>query len=176
MQPLTLAQRAERIKLLVLDIDGVLTDGRVIYDIDGREVKVFDIKDGHGLKLLMRAGVEVVCLSGRASAANRVRAAELGITELKEGVKVKLPVFQELVAARGLTPAQAAYMGDDLIDLPPMRAAGLALAPADAVAEVRALAHWVARRPGGRGAVRQACELILKAQGSWEQVTARYYQ
>jgi 3-deoxy-D-manno-octulosonate 8-phosphate phosphatase (KDO 8-P phosphatase) len=120
--------------------------------------------------------VEVVLLSGRASAANRVRAAELGITELKEGVKVKLPVFQELVAARGLKPEQAAYMGDDLIDLPPLRASGLGLAPADAVAEVKAAAHWVARRPGGRGAVRQACELILKAQGSWEQVTARYHQ
>jgi 3-deoxy-D-manno-octulosonate 8-phosphate phosphatase (KDO 8-P phosphatase) len=124
----------------------------------------------------MRAGVEVALLSGRASAANRVRAAELGITELKEGVKVKLPVFLELLQARGPQPEQAAYMGDDLIDLPPMAAAGLALAPADAVAEARAAAHWVARRPGGRGAVRLACELILRAQGSWEQVTARYHQ
>lgn len=175
MAALTVAQRAARVKLLVLDVDGVLTDGRVIYDVEGRETKVFDIKDGHGLKLLMRAGVEVVLLSGRASQANRVRTAELGIGEIKEGVQIKLPVFTELLEARGLQPDQAAYMGDDLIDLPPLRLAGLALAPADAVAEVRAAAHWVSRRPGGRGAVRQACEFILRAQGSWETLTARYY-
>ncbi len=176
MAGLTAAQRAARVKTVVLDVDGVLTDGRVIYDVDGREIKVFDIKDGHGLKLLMRAGVEVVLLSGRSSAANRLRATELGIGELKESVKVKLPVFKDLLAARGIGPEQAAYMGDDLIDLPPMRLAGLALAPADAVAEVRAAAHWVSARPGGRGAVRQACELILRARGAWETVTARYHQ
>ncbi len=175
MSQLSVMQRAARVELLILDIDGVLTDGRVIYDAEGRELKVFDIKDGHGIKLLMRAGVEVALLSGRASKANQVRAAELGITRFHEGVKVKLPVFQELVSALGLRAEQAAFMGDDLIDLPPMRAAGLALAPADCVPEVGQAAHWVAGRPGGRGAVRQACELILRARGAWQEVTARYY-
>ncbi len=171
----TLEERAAGIKLLILDIDGVLTDGRVIYDQDGREIKFFDIKDGHGLKLLQRAGFGIVWLSGRQSRVNRVRAQELGIDELVEDCKVKLPVFQELVAQRGLKPEQAAFMGDDLIDLPPMRACGLALAPSDAWPEVRAMAHWVASLPGGRGAVRQACELLLKASGKWEEVTGRYF-
>ena len=175
MSDSSVLERAARIKLLVLDIDGVLTDGRVIYDQDGRELKFFDIKDGHGLKLLQRAGFQIVWLSGRKSLVNRVRADELGIDELVEDYKVKLPEFERLVAARGLKPEQAAFMGDDLLDLPPMRACGLALAPADAWPEVLATAHWVASLPGGRGAVRQACELLLKASGKWEEVTARYF-
>ena len=171
----TVAQRAARIKLLVLDVDGVLTDGRVIYDTEGREIKVFDVRDGHGLKLLQRAGVRVALLSGRGSAANRVRAAELGIERLLEQIKIKLPALEELIAEHGVEPGQVAYMGDDLIDLPAMRAVGLALAPADAQPEALAAAHWVASRPGGRGAVRQACELLLKSSGAWEEVTARYF-
>lgn len=175
MSDISLQQRAARIKLLVLDIDGVLTDGRVIYDQDGRELKFFDIKDGHGLKLLQRAGFQIAWLSGRASRPNRVRAEELGIDELVQDCKVKLPEFLRLVADRGLEPEQAAFMGDDLIDLPPMRACGLALAPSDAWPEVRAMAHWTATLPGGRGAVREACELLLKASGKWEEVTGRYF-
>jgi len=172
----SLARRAAAVRLLVLDVDGVLTDGRVVWDETGREIKFFHVRDGHGLKLLMRAGVEVAWLSGRAGRANRVRARELGVAELREGAKVKLPVLQELLERFRVAPEQVAYMGDDLIDLPPMRAVGLALAPADAVAEVQAAAHWVSRFPGGRGAVREACELILRSSGAWEEVTARYYQ
>ncbi len=175
-EPPSLHQRLRRVKLLVLDIDGVLSDGRVIYDNQGREIKCFDVKDGHGLKLLMRAGIQVVLLSGRASQANLRRAAELGIDEVHQDCKVKLPVFLELVKRRGLELEEVAYMGDDLIDLPPLRRAGLSLCPADAVAEVRAVAHWIADKPGGRGAVRQACELILKAGDAWNQVTARYQE
>ncbi len=171
----SVAQRAAGVRLLVLDIDGVLTDGRVIYDSDGRETKVFDVKDGHGLKLLMRAGVQVAWLSGRVSEVNRKRAAELGVSELAEKALVKLPVFEQMLEKLGMAADQAAYMGDDLIDLPPMRAAHLALAPCDAVAEVRAAAHWISSHPGGRGAVRQACELILRASGAWQEVTARYF-
>ncbi|MCF8031474.1 MAG: phenylphosphate carboxylase subunit delta [Desulfarculaceae bacterium] len=170
-----LTKRAAKIKLLVLDIDGVLTDGRVIMDHEGHELKFFDIKDGHGIKLLQLAGFEIAWLSGRASTPNQVRARELGIDELVEDCKIKLPEFERLVGERGLKPEQAAFMGDDLIDLPPMRAAGLALAPADAWPEVKDAAHWVATLPGGRGAVRQACELLLKAVGKWEEVTARYF-
>lgn len=172
----TVAQRAAAIKLLVLDIDGVLTDGRVIYDSKGEEIKRFDVRDGHGLKLLMRAGVEVAWLSGRISEVNRKRAAELGVSELAEKTLIKLPVFKEMVAKRGLEFSQVAFMGDDLIDLPPMRAAGLALAPADAIIEVRQIAHWISNRPGGRGAVRAACELLLRSSGAWQKVTARYFE
>ncbi|BEQ14892.1 KdsC family phosphatase [Desulfoferula mesophila] len=175
MSEITAQERAARIKLLVLDIDGVLTDGRVVYDQDGRELKFFDIKDGHGLKLLQRAGFKIVWLSGRASKVNQVRAQELGIDELVEDCKIKLPRFERVLSEHGMQPEQAAFMGDDLIDLPPMRAAGLALAPADAWPEVRQAAHWVATLPGGRGAVRQACELLLKASGKWDEVTGRYF-
>ena len=170
-----LAQRAAAVKLLVLDIDGVLTDGRVIYDEQGRQIKVFDIKDGSGLTYLMRAGVEVCLISGRKSEANRARAKELGITEIHQDAKVKLPILQEVITRKKLKKEQVAYMGDDLIDLPCMRAVGLALAPADAVKEVKAAAHWVSKKPGGRGAVRQACELILRSSGAWEEITKRYY-
>jgi len=168
-------ERAARIKLLVLDVDGVLTDGRVVYDAAGGEIKFFDVRDGHGLKLWQRAGHGLIWLSGRGCQANRVRAQELGVDQLIEQSKVKLPVFLDVIAQRGLEPSQVAYMGDDLIDLPPMRVAGLAMAPADADPEAVRAAHWVADKPGGRGAVRQAVELILKAQGRWAEVTARYY-
>jgi 3-deoxy-D-manno-octulosonate 8-phosphate phosphatase (KDO 8-P phosphatase) len=172
---LTLAARAARIKLLVLDVDGVLTDGRVVYDADGREIKFFDIQDGHGLKLLQRTGVKVALLSGRESNVNRIRAGELGIEELHEDCKIKLPVFEEILASHKLPAEQVAFMGDDLIDLPPMRAAGLALAPSNAILEVKETAHWVTPKPGGGGAVRLACELIMKSSGTWEEVTARYF-
>jgi 3-deoxy-D-manno-octulosonate 8-phosphate phosphatase (KDO 8-P phosphatase) len=171
----TAAARAAAIRLLVLDIDGVLTDGRVVYDDQGGEIKYFDVTDGHGIKLLMRAGVKVALLSGRKSRANRTRARDLGIEELIEDCKVKLPAFESLLSRKGVEPHETAYMGDDLIDLPPMRAAGLALAPASARLEARRTAHWVSPRPGGRGAVRDACELILKASGKWEEVTKRYF-
>ncbi len=173
---LSVAQRAARVTCLVLDVDGVLTNGTVGISGDGQETKFFNIQDGHGLKLAMRAGIEVIWLSGRASGPNRVRSKELKINELREGVLIKLPALEEIMAQRGLAPEQVAFMGDDLIDLPPMRKAGLALAPADAAQEVKEQAHWVSSRPGGRGAVRQAVELILKAQDKWHQVTARYFE
>lgn len=168
-------QRAARIKLLVLDVDGVLTGGQVVYDQQGNEIKFFNVRDGHGIKLLMRAGVQVVWLSGRGSPANRRRAEELGISQLHENIKIKLPVLQEVVEQLGMPWEQVAYMGDDLIDLPCLRTVGLSLAPADAIEEVKAEVHWVASLGGGRGAVRQAVELILKSSGAWQQVTSRYY-
>jgi 3-deoxy-D-manno-octulosonate 8-phosphate phosphatase (KDO 8-P phosphatase) len=168
-------QKAARVKLLILDIDGVLTDGRVVYDDTGRELKFFDVKDGHGMKLLMRAGYEIVLLSGRQSEANRIRARELGVNQLIENAKVKLPVLEQILADKGLAPEEVAFMGDDLIDLPPMRVVGLALAPADAWDPVKQAAHWIAHRPGGHGAVREACEFLLQSSGKWEEVTARYF-
>jgi 3-deoxy-D-manno-octulosonate 8-phosphate phosphatase (KDO 8-P phosphatase) len=168
-------QRAAGIKLLVLDVDGVLTDGRVVYDHQGNEIKFFDVRDGHRLKLLERAGLGCVWLSGRKSAANQVRAKELGAAELIEDCKIKLPALEELVYRRGLAMEQVAYMGDDLIDLPCLRVVGLAMAPADAIEEVREIAHWIAPFPGGRGAVGAGVELLLKSTDAWEKVTARYY-
>ena len=170
-----LAQRAKKIKLLVLDVDGVLTDGSVVYDHEGREIKFFNVRDGHGLKLFQRAGYKIVWLSGRGSAANRVRAQELQIDHLLEDTKIKLPALEEIMRAQGVTPEETAFMGDDLIDLPPMRKVGLAMTPADAIAEARQTAHWVSDFNGGKGAVRQAVELIMKCSGKWEEVTARYF-
>ncbi len=168
-------QKAARVKLLILDIDGVLTDGRVVYDDTGREIKFFDVKDGHGMKLLMRAGFEIVLLSGRKSEANRHRARDLGVDELYEDAKIKLPLLEEILEKKGLDPEEVAFMGDDLIDLPPMRAVGLAMCPADAWDPVKQVAHWIAQRPGGHGAVREACEFLLQSSGKWEEVTARYF-
>ncbi|KIX13362.1 HAD family hydrolase [Dethiosulfatarculus sandiegensis] len=168
-------QKAAKIKLLVLDIDGVLTDGRVVYDSDGREIKYFDVKDGHGLKMLMRSGVEIALLSGRESKVNRDRAEELGIEDLTEKTHVKLPAFLEIMKRKGVTPEQTAYMGDDLIDLPPMRAAGLTFAPKNAVVEVRQQVDMVSDFEGGKGAVRQVCEFLLRSAGTWDEMIKRYF-
>lgn len=167
-------KKAARIEILILDVDGVLTDGSVIFDGSGEALKVFNVRDGAMIKWLQRAGVEVVFLSGRDSAPLRARARELLVAEVLSDVKIKLPAFNEFVMARKIDPARIAYMGDDLIDLPVLRRVGLSLAPADAVPEVIVQVDWVASSPGGRGAVREAGELLLRAAGKWEEITARY--
>jgi 3-deoxy-D-manno-octulosonate 8-phosphate phosphatase (KDO 8-P phosphatase) len=168
--------RLAQIKLLLLDVDGVMTDGRIIFDSNGIESKFFNVKDGHGIKLLQRAGIEVGIISGRASQVVANRAAELGITRLFQGALDKLAVYQEIIRETGLADAQIAFMGDDVIDLPVLSRVGFAAAPADAVEEVLPHVQFIARNRGGWGAVREVCDLILKAQGSWESVTARYYR
>ena len=167
-------ERAKRIRLLLLDVDGVLTDGRIIYDGSGREWKSFDIKDGQGIRLLQRAGLEVGILSGRKSLATRSRAKELGITLLRQRVVDKAKALEEIVEERNNRPEQICFVGDDLVDLPVFALVGLAVAVADSVAEVRASAQYITRNPGGRGAVREVCELILKAQGKWGTVIQEY--
>lgn len=166
---------AAPIRLVIFDVDGVLTDGRIVIDEEGRESKFFDVRDGHGLKLLQRAGLQVAFLTGRESRVVEVRAAELGVGLVRQGARDKVAVYEELLARTGLTDREVAFAGDDLVDLPVMRRVGLALAPADAAGEVRAAAHWVARSAGGRGAAREMVELILKAQGRWAEVVARYF-
>ena len=168
-------ERLKNIKLLLLDVDGVLTDGRIIFDSNGIESKFFNVKDGHGIKLLQRAGIEVGIVSGRKSQVVTNRAAELGITRVFQGALDKLAVYREILQETGLTDAQIAFMGDDVIDIPVMRRVGFAAAPADAVEEVLPHAHFVTRNRGGWGAVREVCDLILKGQGSWDHVTARYF-
>jgi 3-deoxy-D-manno-octulosonate 8-phosphate phosphatase (KDO 8-P phosphatase) len=167
-------ERARRISLLLLDVDGVLTDGSLCYDGEGEALKVFHVRDGTVIKWLQRAGVEVALLTGRESAPLRARARELGISTVMAHALKKLPVFHDFVAQRRLDPQTIAYMGDDLLDLPVLRRVGLALAPADAVPQVRAAVHWISTAPAGHGAVREAGELILKAIGKWDEITAPY--
>jgi 3-deoxy-D-manno-octulosonate 8-phosphate phosphatase (KDO 8-P phosphatase) len=165
--------RAARIKLALFDVDGVLTDGRVILGADD-EYKCFDIKDGHGLRMLARHGVATGIITGRSSAAVTRRAQELGIEHVHQGCKEKLPFFHTLLAQLGLTPVQVAYMGDDWMDLPVMLQAGLAVAVHDAHALVRQHAHWVTPSGGGRGAARELAELLVYARGGYDGEVARY--
>jgi 3-deoxy-D-manno-octulosonate 8-phosphate phosphatase (KDO 8-P phosphatase) len=164
--------RARPIHLLLLDCDGVLTDGGIIYTSDGERVyestKIFHIHDGHGLRLAKQAGLKLGVVSGRNSRALTARAEEMGIDHLHQGVANKLEIYDQLKTAEGLSDEQIAYIGDDLPDLAPMRQCGLAIAVADAVDEIRGCAHFVTKREGGRGAVREAVELILKAQDKWD--------
>jgi 3-deoxy-D-manno-octulosonate 8-phosphate phosphatase (KDO 8-P phosphatase) len=159
--------RAARVQLLVLDVDGVLTDGGLWYSAAGEELKRFDVRDGLGLVVAQRAGLGVAVISGRKSAAAARRLAELGVAEVHLGVEDKGAALAALLDRLGVPAAAAAAMGDDLNDLPLFALVGLALAPRDAVAEVRRKAHWVARRRGGQGAVREAVEWLLRARGAW---------
>jgi 3-deoxy-D-manno-octulosonate 8-phosphate phosphatase (KDO 8-P phosphatase) len=161
------AARAARIRLLVLDVDGVLTDGGLLYGPAGEEVKRFSVHDGFGLQAARRAGLEVAVISGRASAAVTRRLAELGVSEVQQGIRDKGAALDGLLARLGIRAAEVAVMGDDLPDLGLMRRVGLALAPANAAPEVRRAARWVSRRRGGDGAVREAVEFLLKARKAW---------
>jgi 3-deoxy-D-manno-octulosonate 8-phosphate phosphatase (KDO 8-P phosphatase) len=170
----TLTDRAEGIKLLLLDVDGVLTDGSLFFGDDGQEYKAFNSRDGHGIKMLHETGVEIAILTGRSSQVVLHRARNLGITRIIQGAHDKLVSYQALLAETGLKPEQIAYMGDDVVDLPVLRRCGLACTVPDAPAEVLARAHYVSRAAAGRGAAREVCELIMRAQGSWADQIALY--
>ncbi len=172
--PSDLAERCGPIELLLLDVDGVLTDGVIAIDDRGVETKHFHVRDGAGLSLWRKAGKRAAILSGRCSAAVDRRAAELGITPVIQGRSDKEEPFRALIGGLGLAPQQVCYVGDDLPDLPVLLAVGLAACPVDAVPEVREVVHLVTRAPGGRGAVREVVETILKHQGGWEGLVARY--
>lgn len=162
--------------MLVLDCDGVLTDGQILLLPGGEETKLFDVRDGHGIVMARRAGLRIAIISGRESFAVRARAQELGISRLYEKAWDKLEAYRALLAEEGLSDEAICYMGDDVTDVPLLRRAGLALAVADAAAEAKQFAHFVTERGGGRGAVREAIELILKAQGRWEEALRRYLE
>lgn len=162
------------IEMLVLDVDGVLTDGRIITHNDGSESKCFHVLDGHGLRMWMRAGLQVAWLSGRDSVATSRRAEELQISHVLQDCHEKLPALQKLLEEVGVPARNVAYVGDDLMDLPPMRYVGLGVAVANAVDEVRQEADYVTIRTGGAGAVREVIEYILKGSGRWESVMQRY--
>ncbi|MDY0163886.1 HAD-IIIA family hydrolase [Desulfobotulus sp.] len=164
------------IALLLLDVDGVLTPGTIIYNDAGEETKVFHVKDGLGLRLLMDAGIRVGIVTGRAAPALRHRLANLGITLIWDGVKNKAALIEEIQSRTGLSPQAMAFMGDDLPDLGLMQRVGLSITVADAALEVRERAGFTTRAPGGQGAVREVCEAILKAKGLWDALVDRCLQ
>jgi len=166
--PEEVLRRAERVRLLLLDVDGVLTEGRIILDAEGREIKQFYVQDGLGIKLLQREGVEVGLLSSRISAPVSFRARELGLSVVVQGELEKLPLYERILRERGLQDEEVAFIGDDWVDLPVLRRVGLAVTVPEAWPPVKRFVHYVTRRPGGRGAVREVCDLILTAQGKWE--------
>lgn len=162
------------IRLLLLDVDGVMTDGGIIYDGNGLETKVFNVKDGHGIKMLQRHGIEVGIITGRTSLVVDIRARELGIDLVYQGALKKLESYHDVKRRTGFTDSQIAYMGDDVIDVPVMRRVIFAAAPVDGLLEARNAAHYVTSCAGGRGAVREICDLILKGRGFWDEIAARY--
>ena len=164
-----------KIRAVVLDIDGILTDGRIGYGLGSEEeIKFFHVRDGHGIKLAMRAGLRVGVLSGRSSAANRRRAAELGFSFVYEGKHDKVAAFRELLEEQHLEASECLYMGDDAVDCPVMRMAGIAVTVADAPFYMDEAADWRTTRPGGYGAVREVLDRLLMESGKWDDVARRY--
>ncbi|MCA9215742.1 MAG: HAD hydrolase family protein [Planctomycetales bacterium] len=166
--------RCKQIELILSDVDGVLTDGGVIFDNQGIEIKQFHVRDGLGIKLWQRAGYAFGVVTARNSHIVKMRAAELGVDIVRQGFEQKLPTVKEILADRKLSFDAVCYIGDDLTDLPVLKSVGLAVGVADAVAEVRAAAHVVTKAPGGSGAVRETIETILKAKKRWDDLIQKY--
>jgi 3-deoxy-D-manno-octulosonate 8-phosphate phosphatase (KDO 8-P phosphatase) len=171
-----LRRKARNISLLLLDVDGVLTDGRIIINDRGVETKRFHVRDGQGIALLLRAGIEVGLITSRSSNSVRRRAKELGIRLVRQGVRDKMMAYNQIKRGRGLRDEQIAYMGDDIIDLPTLRVAGLALSVADGWDGLRGIVDYRTVNFGGRGAVREVAEMILKAQGKWTTLLTATWQ
>jgi 3-deoxy-D-manno-octulosonate 8-phosphate phosphatase (KDO 8-P phosphatase) len=164
------------IRLMIFDVDGVLTQGQIIVHDDGSETKIFDVRDGHGIKLLQRAGIDVALITGRSCRAVEHRAVGLGIARVYQGIHRKLEAYDQVRRETGMEDREIGFMGDDLIDIPVMRRVGLAIAVPDASHHVLPYAHYVTRAAGGNGACREVCELLLQVQGQWEALTARYFE
>ncbi|MCP4128215.1 MAG: 3-deoxy-manno-octulosonate-8-phosphatase KdsC [Gammaproteobacteria bacterium] len=169
-----ITQRAKQIRLVIFDVDGVLTDGSLIMGDDGQEYKAFNAKDGHGMKMLQASGVEIGVISARNSRVVSLRMENLGIKHVYQGQRDKLKAFADLLKKLKLEPSQIAYVGDDLLDLCIMRKVGLAIAVQDASPEVVAEADWQTTANGGRGAAREICEMIMQAQGTFDDILAKY--
>jgi len=167
-------ERARGVRLMIFDVDGVLTDGTLLYGPGGEEHKTFSAHDGHGLKMLAASGVACALLSGRRSAAVTQRAAELGIENVFQGVEDKLAVFRQLIEQKRLSAEQTGFMGDELVDLAVLTRCGFACAPHEAPEAVRTRVHYVAQADAGRGAVREVCELVMRAQRTFDAALARY--
>lgn len=166
--------RCKMVELILSDVDGVLTEGGLIFDNQGIEIKRFHVRDGLGIKLWRRGGFKFGILTARTSHIVKVRSTELGVDVVRQGFEEKLSVAHEVATELGLAMEQVGYIGDDLPDLPVMRSVGLAIAVADACDEVRSAAHYVTKLPGGQGAVRESLEYIIKAKGLWDDLIGKY--
>ncbi len=169
------AQKAAGVRLFLVDVDGVLTDGGIVFDGDGREIKRFHVRDGHGIKMLQRAGVEVGIITGRTSGVVSIRAKELGIAIVRQGSVDKVAVWREILSEKKLSPRETSYVGDDIVDVPLLKEVGFSAAVSDAESYVRDAADFVSSRPGGHGAVREIIEFLLTSSGAWEKVASRYF-
>lgn len=165
---------AKGIRLLILDVDGVLTDGSIILDNEGNELKRFHVRDGHGIKMLRRAGIEVAIITGRHSKVVEIRAHELGITEVHQKCRIKSEAYKRILEKFGITDEQTAYIGDDIVDIPLFRRVGLPVAVSDAEEDAKAHVLMVTKNRGGRGAVREVTDLLLRARGLWNEIIAEY--
>jgi len=174
MNTKTLPEKLKDIQLLLLDVDGVLTDGSIIFSDEASETKVFNVKDGLGLKLIMEAGIKVGLVTGRTSKALHRRCHDLGIRYVYDGVQQKAQLLDKIVTETGVGADNTAFIGDDIPDLPLMRQVGLSIAVADAHELVRDYSDWITSAPGGRGAVREVCDALLKARDLWEKLVERY--
>ncbi|MCB1725470.1 MAG: 3-deoxy-manno-octulosonate-8-phosphatase KdsC [Gammaproteobacteria bacterium] len=166
--------KAAAIRLIIFDVDGVLTDGSLFIGDDGQEYKAFNSKDGHGMVMLQETGVQIAIITGRTSEVVRIRMASLGIERLYQGKRQKLPAYEELKQLTGFSDEQIAYVGDDVVDLPVMTKVGLAIAVQDAHELAKQHAHWITPSGGGRGAAREVCELIMDAQGNLQRLMQLY--
>ena len=167
-------EKAKHIRLAIFDVDGVLTDGSLYISDSGDEYKAFNTQDGHGMRMLKQSGVELVIVSGRTSHCVEMRAQSLGIGLLYQGVEDKLEIYSSLLVKFGLSADATAFMGDDVVDLPVMRRCGFAICVPDSTALVKQHAHYITQLPGGCGAVREICELIMQAQGTFQAQMSRY--
>jgi 3-deoxy-D-manno-octulosonate 8-phosphate phosphatase (KDO 8-P phosphatase) len=169
-----LEEKLKKIQMLILDVDGVMTDGRIIIDDEGRQLKNFDVRDGHGLKIIQRYGIKIAILTGRKSEVVNHRASELDIKDVYQGVLNKKEVFQKILFKHNLAASAVAFVGDDIIDIPVLRQVGFSAAVADAVDVVKKSVDYVTKHNGGHGAVREICEMILQSQGKWPEIAEKY--
>ena len=167
-------EKLEKIKMLILDVDGVLTDGSIIVGDDGMERKIFNVQDGHGIKLFQRAGFRTAIISGRKAQATEIRAKQLGISLVYQNCIKKLPVFEQILEENSLSADEVCFVGDDLLDIPLVRRAGFGVAVANAIDELKQFADYITDKRGGKGAVREVIELILKNNGKWDGLIERY--
>jgi 3-deoxy-D-manno-octulosonate 8-phosphate phosphatase (KDO 8-P phosphatase) len=169
-------EKVKKLKLLILDVDGVLTDGRLFFDNNGEEYKCFHARDGHGIKLLRQTGVEVAVISGRKSNSVSLRMKSLGVEHVYQGHENKIAALAEIMKKTSLKPEQVAHIGDDLLDLPVMTRVGLSIAVSDANDAVKDYADWCTKTAGGQGAVREVCDFIMQSQGTFDNILTHYMQ
>jgi len=171
----SLRERLKKVRLVILDVDGVLTDGRIVMDEDGKELRFFDVKDGFGVRAMIEMGVSVAVISGRAAPCVARRLEGLGVRDVYQGVREKRKPFAELLDKHGLEPEEVLFVADDVYDLPLFGEVGVKVAVSDATEEVRRAADWVTKRPGGRGAVREVAEALLAAKDLWRRVLEKLH-